>query len=131
MTDMMVLVELRCASMEHGALSVMTTGITRMLVWSVDNWDTLLMVCGCNFHCILFHYNNFVGAISKTSFYSEYILPHTLFNISCTGNESSLFDCPYSTEVTDGSNCYSSEDAAVICQGCQKPNMGHSTILIY
>ena len=58
-----------------------------------------------------------IGAISKTSYYTEYYLPHTLFNMSCSGNESSLFDCLYSTKVTGGSNCYSHEDAAVICQG--------------
>lgn len=57
-----------------------------------------------------------IGAISAM-FYSESLLPHTLFNMSCTGDESTLFDCDNSTEVPDGSNCYSSEDAAVICQG--------------
>ena len=36
--------------------------------------------------------------------------------MSCTGDEESLFDCIYSTVVPSGSNCHSSEDAAVICQ---------------
>ena len=30
--------------MVHGVLFVMTTGIMLMPVWSVDNWDILLMV---------------------------------------------------------------------------------------
>ena len=45
MPDTMDLAELRHVSMEHGAQSVMTTGIIVMLVLFVDNWDTLLMVC--------------------------------------------------------------------------------------
>ena len=40
-----------------------------------------------------------------------------MFNMSCTGNENTLFDCVYSEVVSVGSNCYSSEDASVICQG--------------
>ena len=42
-----------------------------------------------------------------------------MFNISCTGNETTLFDCVYSEVVSVGSNCYSNEDASVICQGYQ------------
>ena len=60
---------------------------------------------------------NIVGAIPKTSFYSETILPHTMFNMSCTGDEATLFDCVYSEVVSVGSYCYSYEDASVICQG--------------
>ena len=40
-----------------------------------------------------------------------------MFNISCTGDEATLFDCVYSEVVSVGSNCYSYEDASVICQG--------------
>ena len=58
-----------------------------------------------------------VGAIAKTSFYTETILPHTMFNMSCTGDETTLFDCVYSEVVSVGSYCYSYEDASVICQG--------------
>ena len=50
--------------------------------------------------------------------------------MSCTGNESTLFDCLYSTEVTDGSNCYSSEDAAVICQGWNSVHVHVHVLLI-
>ena len=72
----------------------------------------------------------FIGAISKTSFYSESVLPHTLFNMSCSGDESTLFDCRYSTDVPDGSNCYSNEDAAVICQGWNLHEYVYSTCIV-
>ena len=66
------------------------------------------------FHnCIMF----ITGAIAKTSFYVEYILPHIIFNMSCNGDEDSIYNCTYSSELPSGSNCYSGEDASVICQG--------------
>ena len=65
----------------------------------------------------LVHYCYILGAIAKASFYTESILPHTMFNISCTGNENTLFDCVYSEVVSVGSKCNSYEDARVICQG--------------
>ena len=66
----------------------------------------------------LIHYYYFIlGAIAKTSFYTETILPHTMFNMNCTGDEATLFDCVYSEVVSVGSNCYSYEDAGVTCQG--------------
>ena len=42
-----------------------------------------------------------------------------MFNMSCTGNEATLFDCIYSEVVSVGSSCSSKEDAGVICQGMQ------------
>ena len=56
------------------------------------------------------------GAISRTSFYTESLLPHVLFNVTCSGNEATLSNCTYSYQLTIGSNCYSTEDAGVICQ---------------
>ena len=41
-----------------------------------------------------------------------------MFNISCAGDEATLFDCVYNEVVSFGSNCDSYEDAGVICQGC-------------
>ena len=58
-----------------------------------------------------------IGAISKTFFYNENLLPHTIFNMSCDGSEATIFDCPYSTKVPVNSECNSYEDASVICQG--------------
>ena len=55
----------------------------------------------------------------STSFYIETILPHTMFNISCTGDEATLFECLYSQVLGSGTNC-SNKYANVICQGCIK-----------
>ena len=57
------------------------------------------------------------GAIAKTSFYVEYVLSHIIFNMSCNGDEDSIYNCSYSNELPSGSRCYSGEDASVICQG--------------
>ena len=62
--------------------------------------------------------NHIIGAIAKTTFYRENSLPHAIFNMSCKGDEATLFDCVYSKVASAGSNCYSYEDATVICQGC-------------
>ena len=62
-----------------------------------------------------------IGAVAKTSFYTESVLPHVIFNMSCNGNEDSIFNCTYSTELPSESNCYSFEDASVICQGKISP----------
>ena len=56
------------------------------------------------------------GAIPKTGYYTEYDLPHHIYTINCTGTEASILECPYSVQIGSGSNCYSHEDAAVICQ---------------
>ena len=40
-----------------------------------------------------------------------------MFNMSCKGDEATLFDCVYNEVVSVGSKCNSYEDASVICQG--------------
>lgn len=55
------------------------------------------------------------GAIFNSRQYRENWLPHAFYNMNCTGNEHSLFNCSYTT--TTDSSCYSYEDANVICQG--------------
>jgi deleted-in-malignant-brain-tumors protein 1 len=56
------------------------------------------------------------GAISKVSYYAETVLPHKMFNVTCTGQEVSLFDCPFSAVLPIGSSCKTIDDAGVICQ---------------
>ena len=58
------------------------------------------------------------GAISKTSFYaqSDLNIYHRILNITCSGNEQTLLECPYTEEFNDDSTCINSEDAGVICQ---------------
>ena len=54
-----------------------------------------------------------IGSISKR--FTDYLLPHTLFNVNCSGDETNLFDCPHSS-TPDGSYCHYYKDAGVICQ---------------
>lgn len=53
------------------------------------------------------------GALAKTSYYAEGWLPHSLYNLNCFGNESTLFNCSYETS---GVSCGSYDDAGAICQ---------------
>ena len=74
--------------------------------------------------CIVIIFNeSCIGAISKTSFYNESLLPHTIFDVNCDGSESSIFDCLYSTEVPDFLECNFYEDASVICQGIKNSTL--------
>ena len=57
-----------------------------------------------------------LGAISKVSYYAETVLPHKMFNVTCTGQEVSLFDCPFSAVLPINSSCKTIDDAGVICQ---------------
>uniref|UniRef100_A0A1X7VPG7 Deleted in malignant brain tumors 1 protein n=1 Tax=Amphimedon queenslandica TaxID=400682 RepID=A0A1X7VPG7_AMPQE len=54
------------------------------------------------------------GAISGNGYYT-FNLPVHILDLNCTGNESSLWDCPYNGTV-DFFNCPSSHDAEVICR---------------
>ena len=51
---------------------------------------------------------------------SENVLPHNIYNVTCTGDEDSLLNCTYSTKPVDGLTCGNFDDAAVICQGIIK-----------
>ena len=55
-----------------------------------------------------------VGAISGNGYYT-FNLPVHILDLNCTGNESSLWDCPYNG-TADFFNCPSSHDAEVICR---------------
>ena len=58
----------------------------------------------------------FKGAIAVTSgLFSETSLPIVIGEVFCSGNESSLLQCPYRDGLD--SSCGSSEDAAIVCQG--------------
>ena len=53
------------------------------------------------------------GAIAVTSsLFTERNSPH-LLGVHCSGNESSLLECSYSSDIV----CGRQEDAAVVCQG--------------
>ena len=57
----------------------------------------------------------FIGAVSLQGYFTEYEKSHYIFNLNCIGNESSIWNCSYST-LSD-SACSSSNDASVSCQG--------------
>ena len=64
---------------------------------------------GCYIHC--------TGAIATRGFYSEYLLPLYMYNVSCNGEEASVFGCLHSQTNNGVPSCSQSEDAGVICQG--------------
>ena len=118
--SIMHLVELKYVLMKPGVLSVMTIGTTMMLVFYAGSWVSLIMVSSC---IVIIFNESCIGAISKTSFYNESLLPHTIFDVNCDGSESSIFDCLYSTEVPDFLECNFYEDASVICQGIKNSTL--------
>ena len=87
--------------------------------WQKTQW----MIIPCIMWFVIF----ITGAIAKTSFYAEHILFHSIFNMSCNGDEDSIYNCTYSSELPSGSNCYSGDDASVICQG--KPSYTLSVLV--
>uniref|UniRef100_A0A1X7TQF9 SRCR domain-containing protein n=2 Tax=Amphimedon queenslandica TaxID=400682 RepID=A0A1X7TQF9_AMPQE len=52
------------------------------------------------------------GAIAKASYFTEGRLPFHLYSVNCSGNESTLLNCSYSTT----GSCYNTQDAGTICQ---------------
>ena len=40
-----------------------------------------------------------------------------MFKTNCSGDETTLLNCSYITQLNFGSNCSASENARVICQG--------------
>ena len=81
-----------------------------MPVLYVDSWDTLLMV---NIILIFSCVYSAIGAIAKPSYFVEVWLPFHFYSVNCSGNESTLLNCSYSTT---GSCTYNTQDAGVICQ---------------
>ena len=58
-----------------------------------------------------------IGAIATGNFYSERSLPLYMYNVSCSGEEASVFDCSHSRANSGVPSCSQNEDAGVICQG--------------
>ena len=68
-----------------------------------------------------------IGASALTNFFTEGTWHIHIKDLNCTGNESSVWDCPMN-ELTDHS-CYHYDDASVICQ-CTYI-LAHYTIIYY
>lgn len=57
----------------------------------------------------------FIGAIPASGYYVSYSLPVNVVDLNCTGNESSIWNCPYNGTV-NFYTCSSSHDASIICR---------------
>ena len=93
----------------------MTFGTMKMPVLFVVNLETLLMV-KFNFCYLLCIDNVYTGAIAASGYYTDYNWPFGIIDLNCTGNESSIWNCPYNG-TSDFYSCPSNHDASVICQG--------------
>ena len=105
-------------SMVAGAVFVVIFGIIMMLVLYAGNLDTLLMVSPavtdicCSFVVILFQ-----GALGPSAVQVSSSTPsHNIIDLNCTGNESSIFECPFNGLVGHYS-CSNTRDANAYCQG--------------
>ena len=58
----------------------------------------------------------YTGAIPATGYYVTYDKGFGIIDLNCTGNENSIWDCPYNG-TANFYYCSSSHDASVICQG--------------
>ena len=55
------------------------------------------------------------GAIPISGYYSTNKWPFGIIDLNCTGNENTIWDCPYNG--THDYTCLWNRDASVICQG--------------
>ena len=85
----------------------------KMPVLFVVNLDTPHMVC---FVLCILMYLIYIGAIAASGYYTDHHWPSGVIDVNCTGNESSIWNCPYNG-ISDFYSCPSHHDASVICQG--------------
>ena len=114
-------VELRFATMQHGAQYVMTYGAPLMLMWPADNWDFLQVVRPNQFFTMKLFiepYSSTGAAAFSFAFFGQGTGPIWLDNVTCTGNETRLYGC-YNNGIGVHS-CGHHEDAGVRCQ-CKQP----------
>ena len=67
--------------------------------------------------CINFGYSQWLlvsGALALRGVFTERVWPLTITNITCSGSETNLLECSYSTEPL--SACSVLRDASVACQ---------------
>ena len=58
--------------------------------------------------------NIFTGAIAVSYAFIDNEWPMGIYNLNCTGNETSIWDCQFTT-LYNGRNCDQSNDASVFC----------------
>lgn len=66
-----------------------------------------------NLWCVKIVYNNYIGVIADQSQFSAITRLVQLSEVSCRGNETSIYECSYSTS----SSATCSGVAAIVCQG--------------
>ena len=115
--------ELRSVLQDVGEQCVGTTLTTMLLVWHVNSWGSCLMVRTATLSNTLFQYQStslHVGAYPQYYRYGSGSGPIWLNGYQCTGNETSIFDCPISYNSNDGLYyCNHNNDAELFCPGKQ------------
>ena len=102
--------------MEFGELYVIIRGTHKMPRSCADNWDSLPQVYWGSKDIMTIMMEHFYLLTDAQALQSAYYgsgsgLIH-IDNVMCSGNESSLFDCPHSIHH----NCGHIKDASVSCQ---------------
>ena len=99
-----------------GVVFALTSGITKMPVWSVKNWDTLLTVNVKTIVLLHFCIHKLIlGAVgSSVVYYSSHTIKHSIIDLNCTGNENTILDCPYNG--LSNYYCSLSKDANIFCE---------------
>ena len=114
--------ELKFVIVTSGAQYVMTAGMTEMLEWLADNWDSnhLVCLCYCMVHAVITHYSvpiKFCWTGGTASGLNFNTAPGAFFldDLHCLGNEATLLNCTHNGIAVH--SCISSEIAGVVCRG--------------
>ena len=114
--NILVLEELRCVLTARGVRFAPTLGMISMLQLLAERPDTHLMVSypvsTSRVLFILMLY--FIGSVALFGGYDTNEWPPLIYDITCTGEETSLWNCSYSLTDNGGTCGY---DASAICRG--------------
>ena len=113
-----VKVEWRCVITTPTTLCVTTFGMNWMLKWSVNSWDTVPHKV-LNKRGVYVDISSFVSTVAvKSSYYGSGSEVNILDDLTCTGSETTLLDCPRRNDQDlFTSDCDQSEVAGVKCNG--------------
>ena len=128
-------VEWKCVSMTSGGQCVMTTGISLMLLWSVNSWDMHTLEVSMPTHSVSVGLVTLLLSFAGGKAYSNARFgtgsgPIFLDDVQCSSSSNQLLECP--TRPILSHNCLHSADAGVGCEGvfpCMANQLSH--ILAY